>query len=175
MAGRQAIGAKFAGKGDEVDELHPLVAQRAGDRRAATGIFIGEAIDHPGAETAFVIEHIMGDAEPVANGLRVVDVLPGATAAAALCCLAMIVELERDADNFGAGVGGECRDDRTVDPARHGDDDARVGGRPGQVEIDRGAGGHVEPLPDVHPVGLAKGNEGRFAGRREKNIVATGG
>ena len=73
----------------------------------------------------------MGDAEPVADGLGVVDVLAGAAAARALHRLAMIVELERDADHLGAGARGERGHDRAVDAARHGDDDTGIGaGRP---------------------------------------------
>ena len=50
---------------------------------------------------------------------------PAQQRAAALDRLAMIVELERDADHFGAGPGGERGDDRAVDAAGHGDDDPR--------------------------------------------------
>ena len=68
----------------------------------------------------------MGDAEPVADGLGVVDVLAGAAGARALHRLAMVVELERDADHLGAGARGQRGDDAAVDAARHGDDDARI-------------------------------------------------
>ena len=80
MAGRQAIGAELAREGDQVGELHALVAQRAGHGRPPARIFVGEAVDHAVAEAAFVIEHIMGDAEPVGDGLGVVNVLAGAAA-----------------------------------------------------------------------------------------------
>ena len=109
MAGGEAVGAKLAREGDQVDELHPLVAQRARHRRPPRGIFVGELVDHAGAEAAFVIEHIMGDAEPVADGLGVVDVLPGAARARALHRFAMVVELERDPDHLGAACARRAR------------------------------------------------------------------
>ena len=131
MAGGEAIGAELAREGDEVGELHPLVAQRARDRRSATRIFVGEAVDHARAEAAFVVEHIMGDAEPVGDLLGVVDVLARAAGARPACRLAMVVELERHPDDLGAGARGERGHDRAVDAAGHGDDDPRIvrGGR----------------------------------------------
>ena len=69
MAGGEAIGAKLAREGDQVGELHPLVAQAAWHRRPARRIFVGEAVDHAGPEAAFIVEHIMGDAEPVGDVL----------------------------------------------------------------------------------------------------------
>ena len=72
----------------------------------------------------------MGDAEPVADGLGVVDVLAGAAAARALHRLAMIIELERHADHLGAGVRGQRGDDAAVDAARHRHDDPRATRRP---------------------------------------------
>ena len=63
-------------------------------------------LDHARPEAAFVIEHVMGDAQTVGDGLRVVDVLPGAAAAAALHRFTMIVKLQRDPDDLGAGLRG---------------------------------------------------------------------
>ena len=81
MAGREAIGAEIAGDAEQIGELHPLVAAHARDRRAPGDIIVGEAIDHAVAEAALIIEHIMRDAEPVGDGARIADVLPGAAAA----------------------------------------------------------------------------------------------
>jgi hypothetical protein len=81
----------------------------------------------------------MGDAEPVAHGLGVIDVLTGAAGATALDGLAMIVQLERDPDHLGTGPGGERGDHAAVDAARHGNDDARgsqtVLGSVSEIEI----------------------------------------
>ena len=65
MAGGEAVGAEIAGEAHQVGELHPLVAADAGDRRAPARIFVGEALDHALAEPALIIEHIMGDAQPI--------------------------------------------------------------------------------------------------------------
>ena len=140
MASRQAIGAELAREGDQVGELHALVAQRARHRRPAVGIFVDEAVDHAAAEATFVIEHVMGDAEPVGDRLRIVNVLPGAARPRPAHGLAMIVQLERDPDHLGARVVGERGGDRAVDAAGHGDDDARLSGRPGEIE-------HIGHLP----------------------------
>ncbi len=75
MAGREAIGAEIAGEAEQIGELHPLVAADAGDRRAPARIFVGEALDHAVAEAAFIVEDIMGDAEPLGDRLGVVNVL----------------------------------------------------------------------------------------------------
>ena len=135
MAGRQAVGAEVAGEGDEVGELHALVAQAARHRRAAARIFVGEAVDDAAAEAAFIVEHVMGDAQPVGDGAGVVNVLAGAAGARAADRFAMVVELHRHADHLGAGARGERGDDAAVDAARHGDDDPRLGGRAQKAEI----------------------------------------
>ena len=83
------------------------------------------------AEAALIIEHIMGDAEPLGDRLGVVDVLAGAAGPRAPDRLAMIVELERHSDHLGAAARGERGHDRAVDAARHGDDDpGLLAGRP---------------------------------------------
>ena len=129
MAGRQAIRAELAREGDQVDELHPLVAADAGHRRPPGGIFVGEAVDHAVAESAFIIEDVMGDPQPVRDRPRVVNVLARAAGARAPRRCAMIVELQRHADHLGAGARGERGGDRAVDAAGHGDDDSGPPGR----------------------------------------------
>ncbi len=100
-------------------------------------IFVGEIVDHLGAEAAFVVEHVMRDPQPVAHRARVADVAPGAARSGAPHRLAMIVELERDADRLGAAARGERGHHRTVDPARHGDDDSPLCQRLRKLEITR--------------------------------------
>ena len=78
MAGGQAVGAEIAGKGEQVGELHRLVARNAGDGSPAPRIFVGEALDDAVAEAGLVIEDVMGDSEPLGDGSRVVDVASGA-------------------------------------------------------------------------------------------------
>ncbi len=95
----------------------------------------------------------MGDSEPLGDGARVVDVAAGAAGLRAADRLAMVVELEGDSDHLGAGAGGERGDDRAVDAAGHGDDDAGLGKRAVDLEIgDHGGryigrkGGKAQPL-----------------------------
>jgi hypothetical protein len=134
MARREAIGPELARNGQEVGELHPLVAGDAGDRSPPPHIFVGEAVDHAVPEAAFIVEHIMGDAEPVRDRPRIVDVLTRAAAPGPLHRGAMIVKLERHADHFRARPRGERGHDRAVDAARHGDDDPGLACRPVELK-----------------------------------------
>ena len=59
----------------------------------------------------------------------------------ALHRLAMIVELQRDPDDFCASAGGERRHDRAVDAAGHGDDDPRFRARAARGKFNRHGGG----------------------------------
>ena len=99
-------------------------------------IFVDEAVDHAIPEAAFVIEHVMRDAEPVGDLLRVVNVLAGATCARAAHGFAMIVELEGDADHLRAGARGKRGRDRAVDAAGHGNDDSGIARGAAELKID---------------------------------------
>ena len=80
---------------------------------------------------------------PLGDGAGVVDVAAGAAGPGPPDRLAMVVELEGDPDHLGAGARGEGCDDRAVDPAGHGDDDARLGGRPVELEIGDHGGRYI--------------------------------
>ena len=80
-------------------------------------IFFDEAVDDAAAEPALIIEHVMCDAEPVGDGARVVDILPRATGARTPHSLAMIVELERHANDLSPGPRRERSRDGAVDAA----------------------------------------------------------
>jgi hypothetical protein len=136
MAGGEAIGAELAGKGDQVNELHALVAARAGHRRAAVGIFIDEAVDHALAEAAFVIEHVMGDSQALGDAARIINVLPGAAGAAAAHRFTMIVKLESDPDDLRSSLGRERGRDRAVDATGHGDDDSCIARGAAELKVD---------------------------------------
>src|SRR5579864_704262 len=126
MAGGQRAGAQVARHRQQIAELHRLVAADARHRRRAGEIGIGEIVDHVGAEALFVIEHVMRDAERLGDTRRVVDVLAGAACALAAGGLAVVVELERDADDVATALDQQRGHGRAVDAARHGDDDARA-------------------------------------------------
>ena len=134
VAGRQAVGAEFAGHRQEVGELGPHVAADAGDRRAPGEIVVGKALDHVLAEARLVVDHVVRDAEPVGDRARVANVVAGAAGALAAGGGAIIVELQRHADHLGAAGGGERGDHRAVDPARHGDHDPAADRRSGKLK-----------------------------------------
>ncbi len=136
MASRKTIRSQLAREGDEVDELHPLVAARAGHGRSAMGIFVDEAVDDARAEPGFVVEDVVRDSEAVGDHLGVVNVLARAACARASHRFAMIIELERHADHLGAGARRERSRHRAVDAARHGDDDPGIARWAAELKID---------------------------------------
>ena len=126
MAGRQHLGAELARGRQQVAELDRLVAVDARHRRLARDVAVGEAVDHRFLEAAFVVEHVMRNADALGDRARVVDVLAGAAGALAVGRGAMVVELQRHADDVVALGLEQRRGDRGIDAARHGDDDAGV-------------------------------------------------
>ena len=141
MAGGEAIGAQIARDLEQVGELHAHIALHARYGGAAGHIFVGEVGDHGVAKGAFIIEHIMSDADAVRDRARVAYILARAAAAGAAHRRAMIIELERDADHFRARLRRQRGDDARIHAARHGDDDAPLGERLGKLELGRLKGG----------------------------------
>ena len=135
VAGRQRVGAEVAGRAEQVGELDRLVAGDARHRRLAGDIAVGEAVDDRLAEALLVVEDIVGDAEGFGDAARVVDVLAGAAGALPVGRLAVVVELQRHADDVVAGPLEKAGDNGGIDAARHGDDDAGSSGRPGRSRL----------------------------------------
>ena len=125
VPGRHEVGLEVARGLHEVAELHPLVAADAGHRRRPGEIGVGELLDHRLAEPALVVEHVVREADRLRDPPRVVDVAPGAAGALPRQRRAMVVELQRDADDVMARLGQHGRDDRAVDAPRHRHDHAR--------------------------------------------------
>ena len=99
-------------------------------------VAVDEAVDHRLAEAALVVEDVMRDAERLGHAARVVDVLPGAARALAVRRVAVIVELQGDADDVVAFPRQQRGHDGGIDAARHGDDDARLlRARPGRSRL----------------------------------------
>ncbi len=90
----------------------------------------------------------MGNAEGLGHAARIVDVAAGAAGALPVGRGAVVVELERDADDVVALALQQAGHHRGIDAARHGDDDARLVRRLRKIER-------------VH------GRDGARAGRRE--------
>src|SRR6185437_2943590 len=74
----------------------------------------------------FVVQHIMWNADPLGNIARIVNVLTGAACALAMGRRAMVVELQRDADDVVTLRLQQRRRHRGIDAARHGDNHAGV-------------------------------------------------
>src|SRR3546814_6602501 len=84
---------------------------------------------------------MLGEAQPVGDRARVSKILSCAAGADARRLRAMIIELERHADDLGARSRGERGDDARIDSTRHGDDDSPVFQRHGQLKIGLGEPG----------------------------------
>src|SRR5262249_11430411 len=119
---------------EQVVELDRLVALDARHRRLARRVALGEAVDHRLLEAALVVEHVVRNADVGGDAARVVDVAAGAAGALAVGCLAVVVELQGDADDVVALGLEQRRRHRRVDAARHGDDDARILRRARKIE-----------------------------------------
>ena len=99
MAGGQRLGAQLARGVQQVGELDLLIAAHAGDRGFAAHIAVGEILDHLLAEAAFVIQHIVGNADLRGDALGVIDVRAGAAGAFARRRLVFRIKLQGDADH----------------------------------------------------------------------------
>ena len=117
VAGGDVLDPEAAGLLDQALELHLGVAPRAGDGRPAGEIVLHERRDHPLAERALEVDHVVGDAEPARDRPGVVQVLEGAAAAEGRrLALRLIVELHRHADDVVAGGLQQRGGDRRVHP-----------------------------------------------------------
>ncbi len=125
MAGRQHRRAQVARGMQQIVEFDRLIAFHAGHRRLAGNIALGKAVDHRFPEPGLVIEDVMRNADALGNGARVMDVAAGAAGALAMRCRAVIVKLQRDADDVVAGVRQDRGGDRGIDATGHGDNHAR--------------------------------------------------
>ncbi|MPL79216.1 hypothetical protein SDC9_25091 [bioreactor metagenome] len=134
MAGRHAIGLEILRGLEQVLELHPLVAADAGHGGGAGEIGIGEFLDHRLAEGVLVIEHVMRKAHRLGDAAGVVDVLARTARALFRQRRAVIVKLQRHADDIIAFLGQHRRHHRAVDAARHRHHDSRLGRRFRQAE-----------------------------------------
>ncbi len=97
-----------------------------GHRRLASRVALGEIVDHRFAETTLVVEHVVGNADPLGYVAGIVDIATGATGTLAMGGGAMVVKLERDPDYVIALGLQERSRHRRIDAAGHGDYDPRV-------------------------------------------------
>src|SRR6185503_1033959 len=126
MPGRERMCTKLARGREQIAKLDRAVALDAGHRRFAERVAVGKIVDHGFTEAAFVVEHVMRNADPFGDVAGVVDVAAGAAGALAMGGRAMVVKLQRDPDHvvaFGLQQGSRHRG---IDAAGHGDNDPRV-------------------------------------------------
>ena len=123
VAGDEPIGAKIARRGQQIVELHFLVARHTGNWRLAAHVAVRERIDHGGAEPAFVVENVVRNPQMLRRTTGIVDILARAARAGAPRGSTMVVELQGDADHLVAFAHHQSRRDRAVDAARHCNDD----------------------------------------------------
>src|SRR5262245_7170799 len=99
MPGGQHLGAQLLRRLEQVAKLDRLVALDARDRCFAGEIAVCEAVDYGLLETILVVEHVVRNADPLGDSPRIVDILTGATGSLAMGGRAMIVKLQRDAND----------------------------------------------------------------------------
>ena len=127
VAGRQHVGAEILRRGEQVAELHGLVAGHAGDGRAPRQVGVGEGLDHALAKARLVVQHVVREAARLGHAARVVNVLARAARAAPLHGRAVVVELQRHADHVVALLVQQRRRHRRIHAARHRHDHAHAG------------------------------------------------
>ena len=81
VAGGDTAGADAAGGLNEGIELEVVVAERAGDGRAAMEILVDEGADDVLLEAGLLVDDVVGDAEVLGYAAGVVDIIEGAAAA----------------------------------------------------------------------------------------------
>ena len=126
MPGRQHLGAQLSRGDQQVVELDRHIAFDARHRRLAVNVTFRKAIDDRFLEAAFIVEHVVRDADALGNAARVVDVLPCATCALAMDRGAMVVKLQRHPNHVIALRLEQGGRHRRVDAAGHGNDDAGI-------------------------------------------------
>src|SRR6185436_16602396 len=73
-SGRDRMRAELARGRQQIAKLDRSVALDAGHRRFAERVAVGKIVDHGFAETAFIVEHVMRNADPLGDVAGVVDV-----------------------------------------------------------------------------------------------------
>ncbi len=112
VAGRKGGGAQIAGSLEQIREFYGLVARYTGNRGFARDIARGKRVDDRLAEPFLIVEHIMRNAQGLGNTARIVDIAAGAAGAGAVRGRAMIVKLQRHADDVVALTLQDAGDDR---------------------------------------------------------------
>src|SRR6185437_15242063 len=120
VARRDPVALERIRLAEQVAELGERVAAHAGNGRATRRVFAHEVLDHVAAERALEVEHVVRDADALADAARIVD----RAARTVWHVVAVTEELHRRADYLVALLGERGRGDGRVDTTRHGREDA---------------------------------------------------
>ena len=129
MACRKTIGPQILGQLEQIGKLYAHIATDTGNGRSPVHIVIGKLIDHRFSKPAFMIEHIMRNAQLIADGARIANIAARTTASGPADGFPMVIKLQRDADCFSTCLRGKTGHDRRIHPARHRNNDAAGLGR----------------------------------------------
>ena len=124
VPGGERLGVELLRRGQQLAELDLLVAGDTRNRRLAGNVAVGEGLHDRRLEALLVVEDVVGDAELVGHPARVVNVLAGAAGPAPPHGLAVVVELQGDADDVVPLLLEQGSRHRRIDAAGHGDDHA---------------------------------------------------
>jgi hypothetical protein len=94
VPGRQNLSAELARGDQQIVELDRHVAFDARHRRFTVNVALGKTVDDRFLEAAFVVEHVVRDADALGNAPRIVNVLASAAGALAMDRSAVVVKLQ---------------------------------------------------------------------------------
>src|SRR6185437_206145 len=127
VAGGQQVCANLPSRDQKLIKLQVVVAQSARDGRAPGKILGDKRTHHVALKPLLVIDNVVGNAQVLGHGARVVDILNGAAApldvlrhALATGEPALVPELHGQANHVVAFGAQHGRDGGGIDTARHG-------------------------------------------------------
>ena len=124
MPGGERLSVQLLRRGKQLVELDLLVAGDTRDRRLAGNVAVGESLHDGRLEALLVVENVVGDGELVGHPARVMDVLAGTAGPAPTHGLAVVVELQSDADDLVSLLLEQGSGHGRIDAAGHGDNHA---------------------------------------------------
>ena len=119
MAGRDGFAAEDPGPLVQFSELHEAVAVDAGIRRAPFLIGADEAVDDFAPEIIFIIEDVIGKAQPHRDPARVIGIVKRAAGLRLKPCGLVVIQLHGRADQLMTFVFQKQSGDAGIHAAAH--------------------------------------------------------